>query len=288
VLEARDAVAEIARRPAVHVTAACSGAIVAAGALGHLAARGRLGDVASLTVLVAALDNARAGTASALASRELAAAAVAESARRGYVDGRALAGVFTWLRPNDLVWSYVVNNYLLGRRPPAFDVLFWNQDTVRLSAGLHRDFIRLALANSLASPGALEVLGSRVDLTAVDVDSYVVAGLSDHIIPWESAYRSTQLLGGAGRFVLSASGHIQALVNPPAEESRSSYRIAEGHPPDAQDWFAGAAALPGSWWPDYGRWLGERSGDAGPAPRKPGSRTHKPAAKAPGTYVHAR
>ena len=151
---------------------------------------------------------------------------MAESARRGYLDGQALAGVFAWLRPNDLVWNYVVNNYLLGSKPPAFDVLYWNQDAVRLAAGLHRDFVRLALDNSLTRAGGLEVLGSPVDLRQVDVDSYIVAGLKDHIVPWENAYRSTQLLGGEKRFVLSTSGHIQALVNPPAPDSRSSYRVA--------------------------------------------------------------
>src|SRR5215211_4132116 len=172
VLEARDAVAAIARQPSVHLAGACSGGIIGAGVVGHLAAEGRLGEIASLTLLVAALDNARAGTASAFTGREVAAAAVADSARRGYLDGEALSGVFTWLRPNDLVWNYVVNNYLLGKDPPAFDVLFWNQDTVRLAAGLHRDFIHLSLENSLTRPGALEVLGSGVDLGAVDLDSY--------------------------------------------------------------------------------------------------------------------
>ena len=207
---------------------------------------------------VAALDNERAGTASALVGRETAAAAVADSARRGYLDGQALSGVFAWLRPNDLVWNYVVNNYLLGKDPPAFDVLFWNQDTVRLAAGLHRDFIGLALSNSLAHRGALEVLGTPVDLGAVDVDNYVVAGSTDHIIPWENAYRSTQLLGGEPRFVLSTSGHIQALVNPPSDESRSSYRVGEAYPESPEAWAELAPTRRGSWWPDYDEWLAAR------------------------------
>src|SRR4051794_37674967 len=287
VLEARDAVAEITRQPAVHVNAACSGGIISAGALGHLAAEDGLDGIASLTLWVCALDSARAGTASALTSRETAAAAIAESARRGYLDGQALAGVFAWLRPNDLVWNYVINNYLLGKKPPAFDVLYWNHDAVRLAAGLHRDFIRLSLENSLTRPGALEVLGSQVDLGAVDVDSYVVAGSTDHIIPWENAYQSTQLLGGESRFVLSTSGHIQALVNPPAAESRSSHRIAELNPPSPDAWAEQAATLPGSWWPDYDLWLAERSGQLKPAPKRLGNARYKAQAKAPGTYVHA-
>jgi polyhydroxyalkanoate synthase subunit PhaC len=287
VLEARDAVSAITGQKTVHLNGACSGGIIGAAALGHLADDGRLGEIASLSLMVAALDNERAGTVAALANREIAAAAVAESARRGYLDGRALEGVFTWLRPNDLVWNYVVNNYLLGKEPPAFDVLFWNQDTVRLAAGLHRDFIKLGLENALARPGALQVLGSPVDLRAVDVDSYVVAGSTDHIIPWENAYRSTQLLGGQSRFVLSTSGHIQALVNPPAAQSRASYRVAELDPPSPEGWTEQAATLPGSWWPDYDQWLAERSGALKPAPKRLGDARHKPRAKAPGTYVHA-
>jgi polyhydroxyalkanoate synthase len=286
-LEARAAAAAIARQRAVHLLAACSGGIIAAGALGRLADGAELGEVASVTLLVCALDTAQAGTAAAFTSRESAAAAVAESARKGYLDGKALAGVFAWLRPNDLIWSYVVNNYLLGKEPPAFDVLYWNQDTVRLAAGLHRDFIRIALDNPLSRPGALQVLGTAVDLGLVDVDSYVVAGASDHIIPWEQAYRSSQLLGGRPRFVLSESGHIQALVNPPGPENRRHYRVAGTSPDEAEAWLDQAAIRQGSWWPDYSDWLGERSGGLRRRPRALGNRRHKPLAAAPGSYVHA-
>jgi polyhydroxyalkanoate synthase subunit PhaC len=287
VLDARAAATQITRADALHLVAACSGGIITAGTLGHLAASGKLGDIAGLTLMVCALDNARAGTAAALTSRETAALAVAESARKGYLDGRALAGVFAWLRPNDLIWAYVVNNYLLGKDPPAFDVLYWNQDTVRLAAGLHRDFIRMALDNSLTRAGALTVLDKPVDLAAVDVDSYIVAGENDHIVPWENAYRSSQLLGGDTRFVLSTSGHIQALINPPGPDSRSSYRIGNETPAGSADWFGSAATKQGSWWPDWLEWLGERSGALVMAPKTLGSRKHKALAKAPGTYVHA-
>jgi polyhydroxyalkanoate synthase len=287
VIEARQAVADITAEPAVHVNAACSGGIISAGALGHLAATRELDGIASLTLFVCALDSERAGTAGALTSREAAAAAVAESARRGYLDGQALAGVFAWLRPNDLVWNYVVNNYLLGKKPPAFDVLYWNQDAVRLAAGLHRDFVRLALDNSLARPGGAEVLGSPIDLAEVDVDAYIVAGLRDHIVPWENAYRSIQLLGGDTRFVLSTSGHIQALVNPPAPDSRASYRVAGEHPADPAAFVEQAAQIPGSWWPDYVDWIGARSGELRPAPKRLGGNGHRALGKAPGTYVLA-
>ena len=203
----------------------------------------------------------------ALATRPVAAAAVAESARRGYLDGDALASIFSWLRPNDLIWNYVVNNYLLGKEPPAFDILYWNQDTVRMAAGLHRDFVMMALDSALATPGGMRVLGSDVDLGKVDLDTYIVAGSNDHIVDWRNAYRSTQLLGGDSRFVLSTSGHIQALINPPGPDSRSSYRIADTNPPDVADWEAAATTQRGSWWPDYIAWLQPRAGERVPAPK---------------------
>ena len=287
VLEARDTVAEITEQAAVNLNAACSGGIIAACALGHLAAVGEQDKVGALTMMVCALDQARMGTAGAFANRELAAAAVAESARKGYIDGRALSGVFAWLRPNDLVWNYVVNNYLLGKDPPAFDILYWNQDSVRLAAGLHRDFILTALDNALTNPGEVEVLGTPIDLGAITLDSYAVAGLTDHIVPWENAYRSAQLLGGSTRFVLSTSGHIQALVNPPSPESRASYRVTDDLADDPEAWLGEADIRRGSWWPDYAAWLSERSGELKPAAETLGSSAHKATAKAPGSYVHA-
>jgi polyhydroxyalkanoate synthase subunit PhaC len=290
VAQARDAAASITEQSKVHLAAACSGGIVTVGLLGQLAASGELDEVASLTLMVCALDNEAEGTMSALASRDVAAAAVAESARKGYLDGQALQGVFTWLRPNDLVWNYVVNNYLLGKDPPAFDILFWNQDTVRLAAGLHRDFIQIGLDNSFTHPGALEVLGEPVDLQQVDLDTYFVAGLTDHIVAWESAYNGARLFGGDRRFVLSSSGHIQALVNPPpapGAASRASYRVADELPETAEEFLAQAPKLSGSWWTDWERWLAERSGECKPAPKALGNRAHKAQAKAPGTYVLA-
>jgi polyhydroxyalkanoate synthase len=290
VAEARDAVASITNQTGVHLAAACSGGIVTAGLLGHMAAAGELDQAASLTLMVCALDNETEGTMAALTTRDVAAAAVAESARKGYLDGRALEGVFTWLRPNDLVWNYFVNNYLLGKEPPAFDVLYWNQDTVRLAAGLHRDFINVGLDNSFAHPGALDVIGEPVDLGSVDVDTYFIAGVTDHIVPWESAYKGALLFGGNKRFVLSRSGHIQALVNPPAREgaeSRSSFRVADDLPATAEEFAAQAPRLPGSWWGDWDAWLAERSGALKAAPKRLGNGTYKAHGKAPGTYVLA-
>jgi polyhydroxyalkanoate synthase subunit PhaC len=287
VAEAGQAIASITGQPSINLAAACSGGIITAGLVGHLAASGKLGEASSLTLMVCALDNDTEGTMSALASRDVAAAAVAESARKGYLDGQALAGVFTWLRPNDLVWNYVVNNYLLGKDPPAFDILYWNQDTVRLAAGLHRDFIQIGLDNAFVHPDALEVLGDPVDLGQVDLDTYFVAGLTDHIVPWESAYKGARLFGGRRRFVLSKSGHIQALVNPPNPDSRSSYQMADDLPEEPETFFAQSPKLPGSWWPDWDAWLVERSGELKHAPKTLGNSAHKPRGKAPGTYVLA-
>jgi len=287
VAEARDAIASIADQTAVHLAAACSGGIITAGLLGHMAAAGELGQAASLTLMVCALDNETEGTMAALTTRDVAAAAVAESARKGYLDGRALEGVFTWLRPNDLVWNYFVNNYLLGKEPPAFDVLYWNQDTVRLAAGLHRDFIHIGLDNSFANPGSLEVIGEPVDLGSVDLDTYFIAGVTDHIVPWESAYKGALLFGGNKRFVLSRSGHIQALVNPPSPDSRSSFRVADDLPATPEEFAAQAPQLQGSWWGDWDAWLAERSGAVKPAPKRLGNTTFKAHGKAPGSYVLA-
>jgi poly(3-hydroxyalkanoate) synthetase len=210
--------------------------------------------------------------------------AVAQSQRKGYLDGKALAGVFAWLRPNDLIWNYWVNNYLLGKRPPAFDVLVWNADTTRMPAGLHRDFIRMSLENALTVPGSLSALGTPIDLSAIEADSYVVAGSTDHICPWESCYRSTALLGGDTRFVLSTAGHIAALVNPPSN-AKSNFRVNEALPESADEWRAGAVTHPGSWWEDHVRWLQDRSGALRDAPSELGSGQHPPLGIAPGTYV---
>src|SRR6476469_8558129 len=199
VLDALDAVEEITGSTRTVLGGVCSGGILASIAAAYLAGIGRQDRLAALCLAVTVIDNVDAGTTSALVDERLAALAKAKSARKGYLDGRALAEVFAWLRPGDLVWNYWVNTYLLGQRPPAFDVLFWNSDTVRMPARLHADFIDLAMENRLVEPGAASVLGVPVDLSAVDVDSYTVAGIADHLTPWESCYRSARLLGGSNR-----------------------------------------------------------------------------------------
>ncbi len=284
VLDALGAVQGICGTDRAALTGVCSGGIIAAIAASHLAATGEQGRLAAFGLAVTVLDNARAGTAAALVDRQVAAAATAMSRRRGYLDGRNLAEVFAWLRPGDLVWNYWVNNYLLGRKPPAFDILFWNADTTRMPARLHADFVDLAMENRLVTPGAKTVLGIPVDLSRVEVDAYLVAGIADHITPWQNCYRSTQLLGGESRFVLSTSGHIAALVNPPGKP-KANYQVNKENPGDPQAWLRTAHTEQGSWWPDALAWLGERCGAEKAAPRDLGGGGLAPLVDAPGTYV---
>jgi polyhydroxyalkanoate synthase len=284
VVEAIDTTIEIANTERTHVLGLCAGGITLATTLAHLAATGQQDKIAGLTLGVCVLDNSRSGTTSAFVDKRVARMAIADSARRGYLDGRALAGVFAWLRPNDLIWNYWVNNYLLGKEPPAFDILYWNADSTNLPAGLHRDFMEISLENPLTRRGALKVLGTPVDLSTITVDTYIVAGIADHITPWENCYRTTQLLGSEPRFVLSRSGHIAALVNPPGNE-KSTYQTNDHNPETAEEWLQGAAKHNGTWWTDWAEWLATRSGDRKRARKTFGSRTHKPLDPAPGSYV---
>jgi polyhydroxyalkanoate synthase len=197
-----------------------------------------------------------------------------------------MAEVFAWLRPTDLVWRYWVNNYVQGRSPAAFDVLFWNADTTRMAAALHRDLVMMGLRNALTTPGAVSMLGTPVDLSKVTADSYVIGGVADHISPWQACYRSARLLGSKdNRFVLSSSGHIAALVNPPGNP-RASFRIGQVDQDTAEDWVQTAEQTGDSWWPDYIQWLADRSGPEVDAPQTLGCAGYAPVAPAPGTYVY--
>jgi polyhydroxyalkanoate synthase subunit PhaC len=283
--EALEVACDVSGTSDANVAGMCAGGITLACLLGHLAATDE-SLVNSATFMVAGLDIAGESTVGLLTSKASIDAARGRSQRRGVLDGRDLGRMFAWLRPNDLVWNYWVNNYLLGQNPPAFDILYWNADTTNLPAALHSDFLDLLDTNGLARPGSLEVLGTPVDLGKVRCDAYVVAGATDHIIPWTGAYQTTQLLGGESEFVLGSSGHIQAIVNPPGNK-RSRFLTRSGPPPaDPFDWRAGATANEGSWWDHWLRWLGERSGDERRAPAKLGNRRHPPIEAAPGRYVH--
>jgi polyhydroxyalkanoate synthase subunit PhaC len=284
ILDALDAAERVSGTDRTMLAGICSGGILASTAAAYLAGTGRPDRLAALALAVTVIDTDRAGVAAALASRRMASAAKAVSRRRGYLDGRALAEVFAWLRPGDLVWNYWVNNYLLAKKPPAFDILFWNADTTRMPAGLHADFVDLAMDNQLATGGALTVLGVPIDLSRIDADTYIVAGIADHITPWQNCYRTTQLLGGTSRFILSTSGHIAALVNPPGNP-KASYQVNEAGPADPEEWLRSAETNSGTWWHDASAWLAERSGALRPAPEQLGGGGLRPIVEAPGTYV---
>ena len=282
-MESVSAAREITKAAKISIIGLCAGGILTSMVSAHLSATGQLDQVASLCLGVTLLDMTEAGTTVSLMDEGTAKASMLASRARGYMDGRTLAEVFAWLRPDDLIWNYWVNNYLQGKPPPPFDILYWNADTTRMPAALHRNFIEIAMSNALTKPGAASMLGSPVDLSTIDVDSYVVAGIDDHISPWPSAYRATQLLGSSNiRFVLSNSGHIAAMVNPPSNP-KATYRLAPGNPPDHREWLAQAETVQGSWWPDYTAWLADRSGDMKQAPRTLGSAKFRPLGPAPGT-----
>jgi len=287
ILAAVAATREVAGAPSVALLSLCSGGVLSSMVLGHLAATGGLDQIAAAALSVTVLDQQGAGVAGALLTPEAAEAAVRASAARGYLDGRSLAEVFAWLRPNDLVWNYWVDSYLLGNAPKPFDVLFWNADTTRMTARLHRDFINLAQDNGLTRAGGVSMLGSPVDLARVHLDTYITAGVADHLCPWQNCYRSTQLFGGKSRFVLSTSGHIASIVNPPGNK-RAHFRTASHNPEDAATWLAESELVEGSWWPDFSVWLHARTGELADAPAQPGSQTHPPREPAPGTYVLTR
>jgi polyhydroxyalkanoate synthase len=285
ILNALEAVEKITETDRTHLQASCSGGILAAMTAARLNAIGEGHRLAGLTLMVTVLDERKAGFAAAAIDEQVANIAIASSARKGYLDGRSLAEVFAWLRPTDLVWRYWVNNYVEGKSPAAFDVLFWNADTTRMAAALHRDMVAMGLHNSLVTPGAVSMLGTPVDLNQLTTDAYVVAGFTDHISPWQACYRSARLLGIRNvRFVLSSSGHIASLVNPPGN-ARASYRVGDVDEPDPAFWSESAEQHTDSWWPDFVSWFGARGGQRQDAPEALGGVDMAPVEPAPGGYV---
>jgi len=287
--EAVDAMREITGSPDVNVWGACSGGITLTAFLGYLAAR-RERKVHAVTLAVCVLDMStiHQTTAGLFVTPATIEAARAASNKRGVVEGKALARMFAWMRPNDLVWNYVVNNYLLGNDPPAYDILYWNNDTTRLPARLHADFLGLVDGNPFAEPGKLVVRGRKIDVGAIGLDSYVVGGLADHITPWKGVYRTARLCGSRRTtFALSNGGHIQSLINPPGG-SRSWFMAGAANAATPDAWLKRQAKVEGSWWPHWREWIRARSGGLAPAPAMLGSARHAPLAAAPGTYVFER
>jgi len=285
-MDASDAALEITGAPDLNLLGVCAGGITTAALLGHLAATGDE-RVHAASFLVTILDWSVPSTMGTIMSGPVISAARRSSQSKGILAGDTLGKVFAWLRPNDLVWNYWVNNYLLGKNPPAFDVLAWNVDSTNLSAELHADFLDMAAENSMTVPGKVIALDTPVDLTAVTCDSFVVGAVTDHITPWKACYETVNLLGGDSEFVLSSQGHIQALVNP-SGNPKGEYRVnadAIGETMTPKEWEAGAELRQGSWWDHWATWLKPRSGTKVNAPKTLGSDQHPVIVEAPGTYV---
>ena len=284
-------VQEISGSEKINTLGFCVGGTILATALAVLAARGQK-PAASVTLLTAFLDFTSTGVLdlfideTMVQMREMTLGPKSPGGGK-LLKGQELATTFSFLRPNDLVWNYVVGNYLKGETPPPFDLLYWNSDGTNLPGPMYCWYLRNTyLENNLVKPGKVTVCGEKVDLGKIDAPAYVYASREDHIVPWEGAYRNTYVLKGKTRFVLGASGHIAGVINPPAKGKRSHWIGAAGALPEqAQAWFDKAKEHPGSWWTDWAGWLAGHAGKQIAAPKSPGNRTHRPIEAAPGRYV---
>ena len=284
-IEAIDVVREVTGSPDVNAMGGCLGGMTVALTQAHLAALGGDNRINSATMTVTLLDTASEGRMFLFATPQTLALAKKVSEPRGVIEGWQIANMFAWLRPNDLVWNYWVNNYLLGQDPPAFDILAWNADSTRLSSRFHRQLLDLVAGNQLVHPGAMRVLGTPVDLSRISCDTYVAAGRTDHITPWTTCYQSTQLVSGHSQFVLCSSGHIQTVVADP-KHPRLGYFVNPETPPTAEQWLADAQRHDGSWWEHWTGWLSERSGERVPALQAVGSARFPAIGAAPGTFIY--
>jgi polyhydroxyalkanoate synthase subunit PhaC len=276
----------VTKSASVNTLGFCVGGTLLACALAVLAARGDR-SVASATFLTTMLDFADPGEIGVFVSREFLAAREGALLAGQRVHGRELAGAFASLRANDLVWSYVVGNYLKGETPPPFDLLYWNGDSANLPGPMFVYYLgNMYLANRLREPGVLTMAGESIDLGRIVVPAYVFAAHDDHIVPWRSAYRTTTLVGGDVTFTLGASGHIAGVVNPP-DTNRRHYWTNDTPGASADAWLAGARSCPGSWWPHWTAWLERHAGSRKTARRRAGSDSYPPLEPAPGSYVRA-
>ncbi|MDF3312162.1 alpha/beta fold hydrolase [Rhodococcus sp. T2V] len=283
VSSALDEVRDITGSADVNVIGFCAGGLITTTLLNHMTAQGDT-RVHSMSYAVTMLDFEKHEKLAAFSSPRLLSFAGRRSRRKGIISGRDMASAFTWMRPDDLVFNYVVNNYLMGRKPPAFDILAWNADSTNLPGALHVQFLDIFANNLLVKRGAMEVLGTPVELDRIDVPTFVTAAISDHLTAWTNCYRTTQLISGDSTFVLSYSGHIASLINPPGNP-KAHYWVGDAPGPDPQDWLAGAERTTGSWWEPWADWVSQRAGGKVEAPPTLGSDQHKPLGPAPGMYV---
>jgi polyhydroxyalkanoate synthase len=284
-IEAIAVVRQITGAEKINVAGACAGAMTLSALLGYYAASDEPSPLNAATLLVAVLDGEADSTMFLFVTKDGVEAAKAASRRAGVLEGSEMGRVFAWLRPNDLVWNYWVNNYLVGNSPPPFDILYWNADTTRLPAKFHGELLDAYTENAFKKPDAMTVLGRPIDLSKVTLDTYFVAGITDHITPWKGVYGTMQMFGGEKRFVLSAAGHIQSLINPPAAASKREYFLNPQQDGPCDEWLTAAKPTKGSWWGDWVSWLQERSGSQVSAPAALGSEAYPPIVDAPGTYV---
>ena len=281
---ALDVIQDITGAPQANLVGLCLGGTLTTMLLAHLAATGDQ-RVASATLLNTLVDFSEPGALGCFTDRASIERLERKMARRGYLEGGEMAATFDLLRTNDLVWNYVVSNWLMGEDPPAFDLLAWNADSTRMPAAMHSFYLRSCYLENQLARGAMELAGVRLRLAAVTEDIYLVGAQTDHITPWRSSYKTTQLVKGEVRFVLSSSGHIAGIVNPPSPKAR--HWTNDRLPPDPDAWLAAATEHQGSWWDDWAKWAGRHAGQR----RKPppmGSTTYRPIADAPGSYVHER
>src|SRR6516165_10393728 len=283
--EAVDATREISGSEDITMMGSCSGGITSTAYFATLGSATEK-KIKNLVLAVCLLDpnSAEESTFGCLMTPATMRAAKEASRLRGIVDGHELAQMFAWMRPNDLIWNYWVNNYLLGNQPPAFDILYWNADTTRLPARLHGDYLDLYFTNPFVNSGKVSLNGKAIDMSKVKADSYVVAGVTDHITPWKGVHKTAQIVGDDTTFVLSNSGHLQSLLNPPTNP-KASFVIGRVNPAGPDAFLTTAETRKGSWWLDWRSWLHARSGEEIDAPVSLGSARHPVMAKAPGTYV---
>src|SRR5215469_7044707 len=283
VSSAIDTVREITGSPDVNLIGFCAGGIIATALLNHLAAAGD-DRVHSMSYAVTLLDFGLRTPITAFSGRGLIAFAGYRSRRKGIITSRQMGSAFTWMRPDDLVFNYWVNNYLMGEQPPAFDILAWNADGTNLPGALHGQFLDIFRDNLLTRPGQLSVLETPLQLRTIAVPTFVTGAVADHLTPWKGCYRTTQLLGGPSTFVLSYSGHIASLVNPPGNP-KAHYWTGGTPGADPEQWLAGADRQQGSWWEAWADWATARAGQRQTQPENLGSKRYPVLCPAPGLYV---
>jgi len=280
--EALDVIGDITGAPKIDIIGLCLGGALTAMLAAYLAEKGddRIG---SLTLLNTLLDYSEPGVLGVFTDEKTVARLEKKMAAAGVLDGAQMAGTFDMLRANDLIFNYVVSNWLMGQDPPTFDILAWNGDSTRMPAAMHSFYLRsLYMRNELAK-GEMELAGQHLSLASVRNDTYVVGAINDHIVPWHSSYKTGGLLGGAVRYVLSSGGHIAGIVNPPGP--KAWYEASDHAGPDPEAWRSANSKHRGSWWEDWTAWSDARAGEL-IAPPGLGSKRYPPLGDAPGEYVH--